>query len=370
MKKTALNLVHRSHHAKMVEFGGWDMPVQYGPILEEVRKVRTQAGMFDLSHMGRVRILPQEAGGDAALRFVDRIATNEVHSMKEGQIRYSLLCHENGHCIDDILIYRMPKNVVYLVINAGNTAKDLAWIREQAKGFAVTVLDETDTTGMVAPQGPAAQAIVSKITKIDLGSLRYYFHTSGEIAGIPNLWISRTGYTGEDGFEIYAPNDKLEKIWNALLEVGAKEGLAPIGLGARDTLRLEAGMPLYGHEIDDEKNPLEAGLGWAVKFTAGKEFIGRKPLEELQARGLAKKLVGFRTESKRVPRQGYAIVDAGQEVGKICSGSPSPTLGTNIGTGYVPAKDAIDGSTRFSMRIHDTDHPLTVVPLPFYKRKK
>lgn len=365
MKKTALNSIHRSLNAKMVEFGGWDMPVQYGPILDEVRKVRTQAGLFDLSHMGRVRF----AGKDA-IAFADRLLTNEVATMKDGQIRYSLLCHANGNCVDDVLVYKEAGGSVYLVINAGNTAKDLAWIREQAKKFSVEVQDLTDATGMIAMQGPLSQSLVSRITKVDLAAIRYYFFSAGEIAGIPHLMISRTGYTGEDGFEIYAPNEQLGRIWSALMEAGAKDGLAPIGLGARDTLRLEAGMPLYGHEIDDEKNPLEAGLGWAVKFSPGKDFLGRKPLEELQAKGFSRKLVGFKTESKRVPRQGYAIVDGGKEVGKICSGSPSPTLHTNIGTGYVPAKDAIEGSTRFSMRIHDTDHALTVVSLPFYKRKK
>lgn len=347
----------------MVDFGGWNMPVQYGPILDEVRIVRGKAGLFDLSHMGRVRIT-----GPDAVRFVDRIATNEVASMKLGQIRYSLLCHPNGNCIDDILIYREPGDSVYLVINAGNTAKDLAWIREQAKSWKVEIADLTDSTSMIAIQGPASQTITSKITKIDLTSLRYYFFTSGEIVGIPNLMISRTGYTGEDGFEIYAESEDIGKIWSALLDAGQSAGIAPIGLGARDTLRLEAGMPLYGHEIDDNTNPLEAGLGWAVKFVPGKDFIGRRPLEEIQAKGPSRKLVGFTTESKRVPRQGYPVIENDKEVGRICSGSPSPTLNTNIGTGYIPAHSNTNAS--FSMKIHETLHPLKVVEIPFYSRKK
>ena len=349
----------------MVEFGGWRMPVQYGSILEEARAVRARAGLFDLSHMGRVRLVGREA-----VPFADRLLTNEVASMKPGQIRYSLLCQPDGNCVDDVLVYREPEGTVYLVVNAGNTPKDLAWIREHARSFSVRLEDLTDETGMVAVQGPLSQSILSRITGIDLPSIRYYHFASGEIAGTPGLKLSRTGYTGEDGFEIYAPNEHLQRLWEALLDAGAKEGLAPVGLGARDTLRLEAGMPLYGHEIDERTNPIEAGLGWAVKFVPGKAFIGREALEGVAARGPERKLVGFTTESKRVPRQGYPIEEGGKEVGKICSGSPSPSLDTNIGTGFVPVRDAVEGSTRFAMRIHEAAHPLRIVPLPFYKRKK
>lgn len=365
MKRTALAAVHERHGAKMVNFGGWYMPIQYGAILDEVRTVRTKCGLFDLSHMGRVRIT-----GKDRERFVDRIATNHVAAMKPGDIRYSLFCHEHGGTIDDLLIYKY-EDAVYLVINAGNTPKDMAHIRAHAKGFDVQIEDLTETWQMLALQGPQSQAILSNLTKIPLAEVKYYKHRagSGGVNGVENGWVSRTGYTGEDGFEVYVPRAETERLWNALLEAGKPHGLTPIGLGARDTLRLEAGMPLYGHELADDINPIEAGLDFGVKFAEGKDFLGRKALERAKE-NKCRQLVGLRAETKRVPRQGYNVhIPGGAAIGFICSGTPSPTVGASIGTAYVACEQAAVG-TRLEIDMRGSRETAVVVPLPFYKRAK
>ncbi|HKE01879.1 MAG TPA: glycine cleavage system aminomethyltransferase GcvT [Planctomycetota bacterium] len=360
-KRTALADEHVRLGAKMVPFGGWWMPIQYGPILDEVRRVRTRCGLFDLSHMGRVRIT-----GKDRERFVDRVVTNHVAAMKPGDIRYSLLCHESGGTIDDLLVYKF-EDAVYLVINASNSPKDLAHLRAQTRGFDVHIDDLTESWQMLALQGPESQAILSKLTSIPLASIGYYKHRGGGVLGIADAWVSRTGYTGEDGFEVYVPRAETLRVWRALLEAGEPHGLAPIGLGARDTLRLEAGMPLYGHELADDINPLEAGLAFAVKFADGKDFIGRRALE--RARDTAcRQLVGLRAETKRVPRQGYNVhAPGGDAIGFVCSGTPSPTLGASIGTAYVACPHAEPG-TRLEIDFRGTREPAVVVPLPFYKR--
>ncbi len=365
IRRTALAAVHERLGAKMVDFGGWWMPIQYGPILEEVRTVRAKCGLFDLSHMGRVRIT-----GKDRERYVDRIATNHVAAMKPGDIRYSLFCHENGGTIDDLLVYKF-EDAVYLVINAGNTPKDLAHMRRHAQGFDVQLDDLTESWQMLALQGPASLAILSKLTKIPLSEVKYYKHRagSGGVNGVAEAWISRTGYTGEDGFEVYVPRDRAEALWSALLEAGKEHGLAPIGLGARDTLRLEAGMPLYGHELADDVNPVEAGLLFGVKFAEGKDFIGRAALERAK-QNLCRQLVGLRAESKRVPRQGYNVhLPGGAAIGFVCSGSPSPTLGANIGTAYVSCDHAAPG-TKLEIDVRGSREPAVIVPLPFYQRPK
>jgi aminomethyltransferase len=363
LKQTALAGVHPRHGAKMVDFGGWWMPVQYGPILEEVKIVRTKCGLFDLSHMGRVRIT-----GPDREKYLDKIATNHVAGMKTGDVRYSLFCHENGGSIDDLLIYKYD-DAVYLVINAGNTPKDLAHMRAHAKGFNVKIDDETESSQMLALQGPASQQILQPLTSIPLGEIKYYKHRGFGVNGVPSAWVSRTGYTGEDGFEVYVPRGEAERLWNALLEAGKPHGLTPIGLGARDTLRLEAGMPLYGHELADDINPIEAGLDFAVKFVDGKDFLGRQALERTREKK-CRQLVGLRAESKRVPRQGYNVhVPGGVAIGFVCSGTPSPTVNANIGTAYVGCEHAAVG-TRLEVDMRGTREPAVVVPLPFYKRAK
>jgi aminomethyltransferase len=346
----------------MVPFAGWNMPVQYSGILAEVRMVRASAGLFDLGHMGRVRI-----SGAGAEPFLQKLQTNDVSQIRPGRIRYGMILDEDGHVLDDILVYREPADEgFFTVVNAGNTERDLAVMHETAKGFAdVRIQDQTEDLGMIAIQGPASQEIAQKVCGMDLSLLKYYAWAKGDICGC-EMAISRTGYTGEDGFEIYAPNELTGQVWDALLGAGEPLGLGPVGLGARDTLRLEAGMALYGHEIDGQTNPLEAGLGWAVKFTH--DFTGRPALEKLRDDGgTGRKLIGLTTSSRRVPRQGYTLWDGDREIGTVCSGGASPTLEINIATGYVPDQYS-DPGTSISFAVRDKREPAQVVSLPFYKR--
>lgn len=363
MRETVLKDVHQALGARLVPFAGWTMPVQYRGILDEARTVRTAAGLFDLGHMGRVRVR-----GRQAVDFLQRLQTNDVTQIPPGRIRYSMILNDEGITQDDILVYRNPKDDgFFVVINAGNADRDLGIMRNVAKGFDVVVDDQTDALGMIAIQGPRSQDITQKLTDADLAGLKYYAWTAGNVLGVP-MEISRTGYTGEDGFEIYIPQQHTKAVWDAFLAAGKEHGLTPIGLGARDTLRHEAGMPLYGHEIDETTNPLEAGLDWAVKFTH--DFVGRAALERLQAKGgSGRKLVGLTTASKRCPRQGYEIVANGQKIGHVCSGNISPTLDTNIATAYVRNEFAAPG-TKLEFLVKDKAEPCTVTALPFYKRQR
>jgi aminomethyltransferase len=364
MKETPLHHVHEALGAKMVEFGGWHMPVQYGPILDEVRTVRTKAGLFDLSHMGRVRVT-----GEDRVKLVDRIATNFCAKIPEGAIRYGLFCREDGNPIDDLLVYRGPDEV-FLVVNASNTAADLAWIREHALGANVSVEDQTDSLAMLALQGQESQAVLQPLVPdLDLASVGYYRFGFATLCGIPHTRVSRTGYTGEDGFEVYVPKAEAVRIWNAIARAGEPRSVRPIGLGARDTLRLEAGMPLYGHEIDAEHNPIEAGLAFGVSFHPDKgDWIGRAALERVRAHP-KRKLVGIRSDGPRVPRQGYKLFDGARELGAVCSGSPSPTLGTNIGTAYVPLDSGSDGA-KVEIDIKGKRQAATFCALPFFSRTR
>ncbi len=364
MKHTPLERVHAELGAKMVEFGGWSMPVQYGPILDEVRRVRERAGLFDLSHMGRVSVT-----GPDRVRFVDRIATNFCAKIPVGAIRYSLFCRADGNPIDDLLVYR-SEDEVYLVVNASNTAVDLAWMCEHARGFDVTIDDETERTAMIALQGQESQAILQDLVPdLDLASVGYYRFGFGNVCGLPRTRISRTGYTGEDGFEVYIDARAAERVWSAAMAAGAARGLAPIGLGARDTLRLEAGMPLYGHEIDAEHNPIEAGLAFGVSFHADKgDWIGRSALQEI-AQSPRRHLVGVKTDGPRVPRQGYTLVDGDRTLGTVCSGSPSPTLKTNIATAYAPLDRGAPGEA-VEIDIKGKRQAARFCALPFFSRTR
>ncbi|HEU4419913.1 MAG TPA: glycine cleavage system aminomethyltransferase GcvT [Planctomycetota bacterium] len=363
MHATALESVHVALGARMVPFGGWNMPVQYRGILDEARTVRTKAGLFDLGHMGRVRIK-----GRQAVEFLQKLQTNDAAAIPPGKIRYSMILNEQGLTQDDILVYRNPKNDgFFLVVNAGNTARDLEIMRATSKGFDVVVEDCTHTLGMIAIQGPLSQQITQRFCAGDLASLKYYAWMEAAVCGIP-MTISRTGYTGEDGFEVYTPKGTEQKVWDAFFTAGRSDGLTAIGLGARDTLRHEAGMPLYGHEIDETTNPLEAGLDWAVKMNH--EFTGKQALARLSAAGgTGRKLVGLTSPSKRCPRQGYPIVRAGEKVGQVCSGNISPTLDTNIATAYVRTDVAAPG-TALEFLVRDKGEPCVVAPLPFYKRQR
>jgi aminomethyltransferase len=340
------------------------MPVQYASILEEARTVRSAVGLFDLSHMGRVRVV-----GPERVRAVNRFCTNNAAMLEVGDIRYSLVCNERGGVIDDVLIYG-EEDGIFIVVNAANCERDLAHFRAAAAAFDAEVLDLTDELAMLALQGPASEAVLCRCTD-DPGAIRdlgYYKITRARVLDMPAVRVSRTGYTGEDGFELYFPPAEAERVWKALLERGAAEGLRPCGLGARDTLRLEAGMALYGHELTEDINPLEAGLKWAVKFAKGKDFIGRPALEQVKAAGPARQLVGLVGEGKRIPRHGYKVKREGAEVGFVCSGAFSPTLGKNIATAYVPAALAA-GASDLAIDIRGRDEPVTLVPLPFYKRE-
>jgi aminomethyltransferase len=363
LNESPLAATHARLGARMTAFGGWRMPLQYGPILEEASAVRRAAGLFDLCHMGRVRITGKEA-----VALADRLVTNDVASMRPGEARYALLCNPDGGVIDDVLVYR-ESDALLVVVNAGNRARDLEWIRRHAAGLGVQVADETESLAMLAVQGPASAAVLAPLADLALADLRYYRFARARVLDLPGVLLARTGYTGEDGFEIFPPASEAARVFDALLEAGRPQGLRPIGLGARDTLRLEAGMPLYGHEIDEATNPIEAGLSFAVRFTPGRDFVGRKALEAVVEKGPARRLVGFRTSSPRIPRQGYPILDGEERIGAVCSGTKSPTLGSNIGTGFVPAARAAPGSP-LSLDVHGERVGIEIVPLPFYSRTR
>jgi aminomethyltransferase len=364
MKRTPLHPVHLELGARLVEFGGWEMPVQYASILDEGRAVRSACGLFDLSHMGRFEV----RGRDAVL-LVDRVCTNHCAKMPVGSIRYSLLCREDGHALDDLLIYRDEVGV-YLVVNAANTERDLAWIRAHGQGLSAEVHDLTAGTAMLALQGPRSQEVLARLTRgIDLGSLRYYRFGFGEVAGLPRTRISRTGYTGEDGFELYLPAAEGVRVWRELLELGGPLGLRPIGLGARDVLRLEAGMALFGHELAEDTNPREAGVEFALALTPEKgDFIGRAGLERLAGERRTR-LVGLTTEGPRVPRQGLELLHDGVVVGRVVSGGVSPTLGTNIGSAYVRLGLDREG-VELELDVRGKRQPARVCELPFFSRTR
>ena len=364
MNHTPLHDLHVRLGAKMVEFGGWHMPVQYGSILDEVRTVRTKAGLFDLSHMGRVRVT-----GPERVAFVESIVTCFVAKIPESAIRYGLFCRPDGNPIDDLLVYK-GRDEVFLVVNASNTQVDLAWMREHARGRNVSIEDQTDTLAMLALQGQASAAILQPLVKdCDLAKIGYYKFGFGAVCEIANTRISRTGYTGEDGFEVYVPKAEAERVWHAISASGTAHGLAPIGLGARDTRRLEAGMPLYGHEIDATHNPVEAGLAFGISFAPEKgDWIGRSALERV-AKSPTKRLVGIRTDGPRVPRQGYELYRGAEKLGYVVSGSVSPTIGANIGTCYVAAGAGNPGET-CELDVKGKRQPATFCALPFFSRTR
>jgi aminomethyltransferase len=364
MRATSLHDTHVELGARMVDFGGWRMPVQYGPILDEGRAVRASAGLFDLGHMGRFHV-----SGPDAVALVDRVSSNHVAKVPPGGIRYSLLCNEAGFPLDDLLFYREEEGV-YLVVNASNTERDLAWIREHTADLDAEVVDQTDETAMLALQGPRSEEVLARVTEgADLSALGYYRFAFGTVCGMPDVRISRTGYTGEDGFEIYFPTGEATRVWSELLEAGGDAGLRPIGLGARDILRLEAGMALYGHEIDEETNPFEAGLSFAIALTEAKgDFLGRDALAALKE-SCERRLVGVTTDGPRVPRQGYELYDGDAQVGRLCSGGVSPTLETNIGSAYVRLGHDRKGQ-ELELDVRGKRQSCTVEELPFYSRTR
>ena len=364
-KKTPLNAAHRTLGGKMVDFGGWDMPVQYpAGILAEHEAVRTKAGLFDVSHMGELRVV-----GKDALKYLQYLTPNDVASLGNGQIHYTAFLYENGTFVDDLLIYKEGEEEYLLVVNAGNIEKDFHWALEHTNGFDVRVTNESDATAEVAIQGPLSEQILQPLCDIVLHEMGYYYFRHGVIAGIPVL-ISRTGYTGEDGFEVYMVAEAAERIWHTILKAGTPLGLIPAGLGARNTLRLECRMSLYGHEIDDTTNALEAGLGWIVKLNKEADFIGKKALTFAKAEGLKRKVVGFQTGEKRdIARDGMSVVKDGEGIGYVTSGGPCPTIGANIGLAYVPTElSAVGGKIQIDIRGRAVE--AEIVRTPFYKRSK
>ncbi len=361
LKQTPLNAVHRQLGAKMVPFGGWDMPVQYSGILEEHKAVRGAAGMFDVSHMGEV-----EFRGPAALEVVQRLTSNDASRLQVGQVQYSALTTEAGAFVDDLTVYKFADDHYLATVNASNIDKDFAWMREHTRGN-VEVRNLSDETALIALQGPKAIEILQKLTPLELSGIKYYWFARGKVLGYDAV-ASRTGYTGEDGFEVYLKPQQAPALWNALLEAGKPFGLIPCGLGARDTLRLEAKMALYGNDIDDRHTVLEADLAWILKLEKG-EFIGKAALAREKAQGVQRKLVGFEMTGRGIARSHYKIVKGGKAIGEVTSGGPAPWLNRNIGLGYVTVEHSAVG-TEFEVLIRDNPVAARVVQTPFYKRKR
>jgi aminomethyltransferase len=359
LKHTPLHAQHVAAGGKMVPFAGYSMPVQYATgIMAEHRAVRTAAGLFDVSHMGEFFV-----HGPEALAYLQHLTTNDVSRLEVGQAQYSAILTPDGGVIDDCIAYRHPEHYM-VVVNAGNHARDIAWFREHAEGREVEVHDRSHEIGLLALQGPAAQRILAGSTDADLDAIRYYHFAAGEVAG-RQATISRTGYTGEDGFELYLDAADAATVWNALLDAGAGRGLIPAGLGARDGLRLEVGYALHGNDLDDRTTPLEAGLGWIVKLDKG-SFIGREALVKQKEDGLARKLAGFVMQERGFPRHGYEIRVDGEPVGEVTSGIHSPMLDRGIGMAYVPP-DAARTGTIIHVVIRDREVPAEVTRPPFYK---
>src|SRR5215471_778407 len=361
LKATPLNSVHRKMGARMVDFGGWDMPVQYSGILEEHHAVRKNVGLFDVSHMGEIEI----RGADA-FALTDSVTTNAVSKLKLGQAHYSGLLYEHGGFVDDILVHKVADDHFFLCVNASNQDKDFEHIRSHNK-FDAEVENAGPRYAQVAIQGPNARATVQKLTAVDLGGIKYYWFADGEVSGVPAR-IAHTGYTGEDGFELYVAPAEAARIWNEVLAAGAGFGIKPCGLGARNTLRLEAKMALYGHEIDASISPLEADLGWIVKLDKG-EFVGSAALRKQKESGIQRKLIGFEMCARGIGRDGYEVFLDGAAAGWVTSGSPSPTLAKNIGLCYLPAQHAVPGKTIHIM-IRNQPVEAVTVETPFYKRAK
>lgn len=345
----------------MVDFAGWDMPVQYRSILEEHKAVRQRAGLFDVSHMGEA-----DVKGPDALRFLQHLVSNDCSKLFPGRVLYTVMCRPHGGVVDDLLVYMRGADDYFLCINAGNIAKDIAWMQEQATGFNCSVVDRSADYGQLAIQGPQAPGIVQGLTSVDLAAIKYYHFTDGDVAGVRCL-ISRTGYTGEDGFELYCAAADAERLAEAVLAAGAPAGLELAGLGARDSLRLEAGYPLYGHEITDEVSPLAAGLGWVVKLAKG-PFIGSEALAAENARGPARKIVYFKTGDRRIIRADSPVTDAaGHAVGRVVSGTLSPLLNEAIGSALVEARAAGEA---LHADVRGTKLNLHLVKPPFVPLKK
>jgi glycine cleavage system T protein (aminomethyltransferase) len=361
IKKTPLYSAHRRAGAKMVEFAGWEMPVQYQGVIDEHRAVRNRAGLFDVSHMGEL-----EVRGAGALEFCQRMTANDLSRLKLFQAQYNLLLNERGGVVDDVIFYRLEADIFFICVNASNSDKDYAWLSERS-GNAVEVENVSDQYAQLALQGPRAEKILRPLTAIALGELKKFYFAFGDVGSIRCL-VARTGYTGEEGFELYCNSGDATKLWTALLDAGAPEGLVPVGLGARDTLRLEKAYPLYGHELDDATTPLEAGLEWVTKFSKG-DFLGREVLLKQKEQGVERKLVGLEMLEPGIARGGYRLFKNESDIGHVTSGTKSPSLDKAIALGYVGVEHAvIDNVIEVEIRSRKT--PAKIVSLPFYSCSK
>jgi aminomethyltransferase len=358
-RRTPLHDTHVRAGARIVEFAGWEMPVQYAGILEEHEAVRTRVGLFDVSHMGEVVFR-----GPKALEALGRVFTNDLSKVSDGQAQYGCLCRESGGIVDDVVVYRRAADDLLVCVNAGNRAKDFDWLAAHTGG--ADVRNESDEWAQLALQGPLAAQLLQRLTNVNLSAMRSYRFAPGEVAGVPCL-VARTGYTGEDGFELFCPAEKGAELWAALVEAGSPERITPCGLGARDSLRLEMAYRLYGSDMDDGTTPLEAGLAWVVKLDKG-DFVGRDALLKQKAAGVPRKLVGFTLTDAGIARHGYPVLQDGRKVGEVTSGTRSPSLGTSIGLAYVPTALAAEGST-FAVEIRGRAAAARVVKTPFYTRK-
>lgn len=359
LRRTPLYSVHRRLGAKMVEFAGWEMPVQYSGIIEEHLAVRNSAGLFDVSHMGEI-----EVSGPDALDLCQKLMANDVSRIRPLEAQYNLLLNESGGVVDDLMVYRLAERHFLLCVNASNRSKDYQWITSHREG-RVEVQDKSDAYVLLALQGPKAHQILQSLTPIPLVELKPFHFIWGEVSSVPSL-VSRTGYTGENGFELYVDSSHGDKLWNALMEAGREEGLRPAGLGARDTLRLERALALYGHELDDHTTPLEAGLGWVTKLSK-KEFLGREPLLLQKREGVKRKLVGLELVEPGIARSGYPITREGRPLGQVTSGTKSPSLRKSIAMGYVSVEEAEVGN-HVEVGIRGRAVRAVVVALPFYHR--
>ena len=362
VKKTPLNARHRAAGARMVEYGGWDMPVEYSGIVDEHHAVRTRAGLFDVSHMGQIEI----AGRDA-LAAVQHITTNDASRLAIGQAHYSALPTPEGTFVDDVLTYRLAADHYMLVVNAANIVKDFNWIASHIAGVGdAAAVNTSSRYALIAVQGPVAREVLQPLTGIDLGEIKYYWFTTGEVAGV-RVTVSRTGYTGEDGYEIFVPPASAERVWDAVLSAGRPAGLIPAGLGARDTLRLEAAMRLYGNDIDETTTVLEADLGWTIGWKK-ESFIGADVLRRQKQDGVSRKLVGFEVLDRAIARHGHDVYVDGVKAGSVTSGTQTPHLKKSIGMAYLPVARTAPGSA-FEIDVRGRRVRAEVVPLPFYKRK-
>ncbi|WP_069815126.1 glycine cleavage system aminomethyltransferase GcvT [Streptomyces sp. TP-A0874] len=371
-RRTVLDALHRELGATMTDFAGWDMPLRYGSERDEHLAVRSRAGLFDLSHMGEITVTGPSAG-----ELLDYALVGNLSTLAAGRARYTMICESGGGILDDLIVYRLAADRYLVVANASNAQVVLDALRERAEGFDAAVRDDRDAYALLAIQGPSASAVLAQLTDADLAGLKYYSGLPGTVAGVEAL-IARTGYTGEDGFELFCEPADAEGLWRRLTEAGSEYGLVPCGLSCRDTLRLEAGMPLYGHELSQSITPVDAGLGRLVKFektTNEGRFVGREALAEAAARAERtppRKLVGLVAEGRRVPRAGYRVVSTadGAAIGEVTSGAPSPTLGKPIAMAYVDAAHAEPGTSGVAVDIRGSQEPYQVVALPFYQRQR